>query len=106
MTSHEPPEDARRRLGDEDTEAILSRRRFLISSTLAGVGIGTALSGCERFARPCLQLAPPPQPPQPPKPEPGPKAEPPQPPKPEPEPAPCLKLPAPPEPEPPPRPKP
>ena len=48
MTSHEPPEDAREKQEDEDTEAILSRRRFLIFSTLAGAGIGPAMSGCQR----------------------------------------------------------
>ena len=46
MTSDEPPEEDRQRQGDEDTEAILSRRRFLIFSTLAGAGVGAALSGC------------------------------------------------------------
>jgi len=41
MTSHEFPKHDRQRQGDEDTEAILSRRRFLIFSTLAGAGIGS-----------------------------------------------------------------
>ncbi len=39
---------------DEDTEAILSRRRFLIQSTLAGAGIGAVASVCE--ARICLSI--------------------------------------------------
>jgi hypothetical protein len=44
---------------DEDTEAILNRRRFLIESTLAGAGIGAVLSGCE--AQPCLKIKPEPR---------------------------------------------
>ena len=93
MTSREPPGDAREGQLDEDTEAILSRRRFLISSTLAGAGLGAALSGCR------------PEPPQPkvclttPRPEP-PYARPDQrvpppekPPPVEPKPQPCLEVP-------------
>jgi hypothetical protein len=40
---------------DADTEAILARRRFLIQSTLAGLGIATAaaVTGCDD-PRPCL----------------------------------------------------
>jgi len=48
MTRYEPPEDDWEGQLDEDTEAILSRRRFLISSTLAGAGLGATLSGCRR----------------------------------------------------------
>ncbi len=93
MTSDEPPEEDRQGQAAEDAEAILGRRRFLIVSTLVGAGIGTAMSGCGPYSRPCLKL-PPRQPPQP---EPmvclqGP--EPSQPPKPEPKV--CLKVPAPP----------
>jgi len=51
---------------EEDTEAILGRRRFLIASALAGAGIGIALSGCPMTClsyapnpRPCLEVAPP-----------------------------------------------
>jgi len=68
MTSHEPPEDVSPRQGEEDTEAILSRRRFLISSTLAGAGIGAALSGCRTEPpepKVCLTPLPPKQPPEP-----------------------------------------
>ena len=60
---------------DDDTEAILRRRRFLIQSALAGAGIGALLAGCapkpcltvlqppaEPTPRPCLAVVPPPQP--------------------------------------------
>ena len=55
---------------DEDTEAILNRRRFLIESTMAGAGIGAVLSGCEAQpgpeakppeSRPCLKIKPEPR---------------------------------------------
>ena len=48
---------------DEDTEAILNRRRFLIESALAGAGLGAVLSGCEDETAPraCLSVAPPPK---------------------------------------------
>ncbi len=40
-------EEERRR--DEDAEAILNRRRFLIGSALAGAGIGAAAVGCDHW---------------------------------------------------------
>ena len=43
---------------DEDTEAILNRRRFLIASALAGAGLG-AVAGCD--PEPCLKVGPPPR---------------------------------------------
>ena len=45
---------------DEDTQAILNRRRFLIASALAGAGLGAAATGCDRDAQPdiCLKVAP------------------------------------------------
>jgi len=62
----------------EDGEAILRRRRFLIESALAGVGLGLAASGRASVAdapQPCLEVAaprpclsPPPPPPPPPQP--------------------------------------
>jgi hypothetical protein len=59
-----PPEDKPRQHVDEDTEAILSRRRFLIQSTLATAGLGVAASGCKPEAclepQVCLTPAPPP----------------------------------------------
>ncbi|MBM4042246.1 MAG: hypothetical protein FJ290_27450 [Planctomycetes bacterium] len=55
---------------DEDADAILNRRRFLIESTLAGAGLGALAAGCEKEPQPCLKVAPP-------------------------KPSPCLKLPAP-----------
>jgi hypothetical protein len=63
---------------DRDTEAILARRRFLIQSTLAGLGIGAAaaVTGCGDEPKACLEVAP------------EPKAKP----KPEPEPKPCLEV--------------
>ena len=45
---------------DEDTEAILSRRRFLIESTLAGAGIGALATGCRPQV--CLEVTPDPEP--------------------------------------------
>jgi hypothetical protein len=56
MYEDPPPEDARQRPEEdcEDTEAILARRRFLIASTLAGAGLGVALSGCQ--PKPCLKV--------------------------------------------------
>jgi len=102
MTSLNPPEDDRQGQPDEDTEAILSRRRFLISSTLAGAGLGGAMSGCGPYSRPCLTLPRKPPPPQPPGPKPCLKVPaPPEPEPPKPEPKVCLKVPAPAEPEPP-----
>ena len=65
---------------DDDTEAILSRRKFLIASALAGAGIGVGATGCGSKPRPspnvyggaCLSVPPrhvrepgPPQPPEP-----------------------------------------
>ena len=45
---------------DEDTEAILDRRRFLIESTLAGAGLGAVLAGCDNRSEPhaCLSIEP------------------------------------------------
>ena len=48
-------DEARRQ--QEDTEAILSRRRFLIQSALAGAGIAAAASDAQ--AQVCLSVAPP-----------------------------------------------
>ncbi len=88
---------------DEDTQAILNRRRFLIESTLAGAGLGALAAGCgkEEPQKPqiCLSVAVPPEPPK----KPG-TATPPQPcldvaPPPKPTtataPRPCLSMPAP-----------
>jgi hypothetical protein len=56
---------------DEDTQAILARRRFLIESALAG-GLGALAAGCEKEEpSPCLKVGtprvclkvPPPEPP-------------------------------------------
>ncbi len=42
---------------NDDTEAILARRRFLVQSTLAGLGVGVvAVTGCA--PKPCLTLVP------------------------------------------------
>jgi len=52
---------------DEDKKAILSRRQFLIASSLAGAGIGVAVTGCHDrlgvcfsvpnpFFQPCLSI--------------------------------------------------
>jgi len=86
---------------DEDTQAILDRRRFLIESTLAGAGLGALAAGCDtEKPRPCLSIAKEPQPclsviKEPPK-KPD-TATPPQPClSPPPEPRPCLEVPAPP----------
>jgi hypothetical protein len=78
--------------GDRDTEAILARRRFLIQSTLAGLGISAAaaMTGCGDEPKACLEVAPKPKP----EPEPKPCLEV------EPEPEPCLSI----EPEPEPKP--
>lgn len=48
----------RRARRDEDAEAILSRRRFLIESAVAGAGLGALAAGCaeEERARPCLSV--------------------------------------------------
>ena len=62
MAEHKLPEDTQQRQRDEDTEAILSRRRFLIASTLAGAGMGGALSGCRPQPpepKVCLKPSPP-----------------------------------------------
>ncbi|HUT34349.1 MAG TPA: hypothetical protein VNE39_12760 [Planctomycetota bacterium] len=64
MGEHDP------RRHDEDTRAILDRRRFLIKSTLVGAGLGAAAAGCDLLGpraclappQPCLSVAPPPQP--------------------------------------------
>lgn len=63
---------------DEDTEAILSRRQFLIASSLVGAGIGFAATGCRPkpenafpgypFFQPCLSIAKPRPKPEPPEP--------------------------------------
>lgn len=49
---------------DDDTEAILRRRRFLIQSALVGAGMGALLAGCEPEVcltpQVCLKVAPPP----------------------------------------------
>ncbi len=55
-----PPMDEPEKLPDEDTQAILDRRRFLIESTLAGAGIGIAAAGCRPQA--CLSVEPEPGP--------------------------------------------
>jgi hypothetical protein len=47
---------------DEDAKAILSRRQFLIASSLAGAGIGVAATGCKPRPETCLSIAPPPDP--------------------------------------------
>jgi hypothetical protein len=47
---------------DEDAEAILGRRRFLIQSALVGAGLAGLGAGCQPFARPCLTLPPEPKP--------------------------------------------
>ena len=45
---------------DEDTEAILSRREFLIKAALAAGGVSAALVGCGKAeSRPCLSIAKP-----------------------------------------------
>ena len=50
---------------DEDTRAILHRRRFLIESALAGIGAGAVLIGCDKkpagSPKPCLSVKAPPQ---------------------------------------------
>ena len=88
---------------DEDTEAILNRRRFLIQSTLASAGVGAVMSGCKAEPEPgiCLSVDPPEPEPEPevcldvapPEPEPEPQVsqdvEPPEP-EPDPEPTICL----------------
>lgn len=51
-----PPKDEPEKQPNEDTQAILDRRRFLIESTLAGTGIGLAASGCRPQA--CLSVEP------------------------------------------------
>ena len=72
MTSRKKLPDDRKLPGGEDTEAIMSRRRFFIASTLAGVGLGTVLPGCQEQRsglpepQPCLSVTPPPKPPPPP----------------------------------------
>ena len=45
---------------DHDTDAILRRRRFLITSALTGAGLGALLAGCEPEV--CLSVEPPPKP--------------------------------------------
>ena len=83
---------------NDDTEAILERRRFLIRSTLAGLGVAaaTAVSGCDRPEK-CLKVKPPDPKPKPPKDEPEPKVclKTVKPGPPEPEPKPCLSIEAP-----------
>ena len=58
------PRGSEEKRHDEDTEAILARRRFLIRSALAGAGLGAVLAGCESkpeaVPRPCLSVAVPP----------------------------------------------
>ena len=49
---------------DDDTQAILRRRRFLIQSALAGAGLGALLTGCRPEPHACLSVVPaPPKPP-------------------------------------------
>jgi len=52
-------------LRNEDTEAILRRRRFLIESALAGLGVGALAAGCKEEPEPkvCLTALPPEPPP-------------------------------------------
>jgi len=84
MADDKSSQDARAERLEEDTAAILSRRRFLIQSTLAGTGIGAGLSPAAAAPRgpgamPCLSTVdrpgpapkpcfspPPPPPPRPP----------------------------------------
>jgi hypothetical protein len=73
---------------DEDTNAILSRRQFLITSSLAGAGIGVAAAGCRPkpdnfrpgnpFFQPCLSIARPRPDPEPPEPNHQDQADPPE----------------------------
>ena len=112
MEDQPQTDDPNRR--EEDTEAILHRRRFLIQSTLASAGLGAVVSGCQPQV--CLSVAPPPEPQpcldvEPPEPQPCLEVEPPrpqpclsEPPAPEPRPEPCLKVVEP--PQPPPKPEP
>ncbi|MBC8874166.1 MAG: hypothetical protein H8E44_32405 [Planctomycetes bacterium] len=120
MDDQPQSDDPKRR--EEDTEAILHRRRFLIQSTLASAGLGAVVSGCQPQAclsaapDPCLSVAPEPEPQPcldvgPPEPQPCLEVEPPrpqpclsEPPAPEPRPEPCLKVVEP--PQPPPKPEP
>ena len=101
MTSHELPEDSRVKQGDEDTEAILSRRRFLIFSTLAGAGIGQRCwaAGPSHRSRRCASKSRRARHrrSRPPEPNPCPEGQLPKPP----EPKPCLSVPPPPRPQPP-----
>jgi len=59
MSTH-PPGEKPEELPNEDTRAILDRRRFLIESTLASTGIGVVASGCQPLA--CLSVEPEPGP--------------------------------------------
>ncbi len=47
---------------NDDTKAILARRRFLIQSTLAGLGVAAtaAVTGCDE-PKPCLKVKPEPK---------------------------------------------
>jgi hypothetical protein len=55
---NEEPNDDRGARRDEDTEAILRRRKFLIQSALAGAGLGALLAGCEAEPKVCLEVTP------------------------------------------------
>lgn len=47
---------------EEDRQAILRRRRFLIQSALTGAGLGALLAGCEPDEpKPCLSIRRPPK---------------------------------------------
>ncbi|HUT34348.1 MAG TPA: hypothetical protein VNE39_12755 [Planctomycetota bacterium] len=82
----------KRKQRDEDAQAILDRRRFLIESTLAGATLGALAAGCDTDPQACLT------PPRPPKPKTA--GEPPPPPKPTTSatPQPCLEVAPPPKP--------
>jgi hypothetical protein len=48
----------RPRRQDEDSKAILERRRFLIQSALAGLGAGALAASCEQQPKVCLSEVP------------------------------------------------
>jgi hypothetical protein len=45
-----------RQRDDKDSKAILERRRFLIQSALAGLGVGALAASCEQQPQPCLSV--------------------------------------------------
>ena len=44
---------------DQDTRAILDRRRFLIASAMAGAGLGAVVAGCSCEPQVCLTVVEP-----------------------------------------------